>query len=168
MKIQIPTRDECFYILEMIDTGLIDYIILHPWVEKIIEETDKPPVWIIDLAINKNQNDLKSVLTKYVYGEPFVEPPKEIHKFHMGCLLLLYKQKRLSWVSFLIQAGEYLDCVQRDWDCETPYYYLTLYEKANCKEKAEKETKKKYLKEHNLEVWEALVKVKLNVLKVNQ
>lgn len=61
----------------------------------------------------------------------------------------------------LREIGDYLDAVYGEWDCETPYHYLNLYEEANFSEESEEATKKEYLNEHDIIPWIDFAKDKL-------
>jgi len=161
--ITVPTKVDCYYIVEMLDSGLINYQHTQPWADKIIEALEKPPTWLFDISLKKYQGDQISAVRAVAYGEPFTDVPNDLDKFHLACLWLRYERRELSWAILLREIGDYLDAVNGEWDCETPYHYLNLYEEANFSEESEKATKKEYLNEQDILPWidSAIEKLKL-------
>jgi hypothetical protein len=150
----LPTKRDCFYLLEMLHASLIDFRYLDPWAEKLILGMDAPPFWLCELATKQSQGDLIKALGDFVSSKPSEPRPEDMEKFHLGCLWLRYERREISWATFLRFAGEYLDGPGAgDWQCETPYHYLTKFEDAHFSEAAEKETKRKYLASHDLAPW---------------
>ncbi len=149
----------------MLESGLVDFSYTHPWADKLIENSDIPPSWLCDIAIKKYQGDQLKALRECVFGEPFESEPTDMEKFHVGCLWLRYERRELSWATFLKEAGAYLDAANGDWDCETPYYYLNLYEDAYFTIESEEGTKKQYLKDHDLKPWIDLARKKFEPFK---
>lgn len=162
---QIPDKRECFYISEMLNSGLIDYSYLNTWADEIIQSVESPPSWLCELATEKYRGAQMEALGSFIYSEPFVPAPKDIEKFHVGCLWLRYKRREISWATFLKKTGEFLDCADCDWECETPYHYLNLYEDAYFTKDSEEETKSRYLKDHNLCPWINLARTKFEPFK---
>lgn len=156
----VPSKQECFYVLEMLESRLIDFSYTHPWADQIIMGIDSAPPWLGDLATKKYQGDQSKALREYIYSEPFEAGPTDIDKFHVACLWLRYERRELSWATFLMLAGEYLDSVSGDWDCETPYHYLNILEDAYFSDKSEKETKESYLADQDLRPWIRVAKSK--------
>lgn len=156
----IPNKQECFYILEMLATSLIDYSCTQPWADALIIETEKPPVWLCELATRNHQDDQIQAIQDYLFSEPFEKAPAGLEKFHLGCLWLRYESRELSWFTFLQSAGEKLDACSGDWDCETPYHYLNLFENANFSPEAEVATKSAYLVDQQLQPWIELARLK--------
>lgn len=146
----LPTKRECSYILEMLESRLIDSSYVNPWAEQLIEQTDIPPVWLCDLAMKIYQGDLTGALRTYVFSEPFEEMPPDTEKFHVACLWLRYERREISWATFLELAGRHLDCVNGDWFCETPYHYLNVYEDSYFSLASEEDTKRQYLRDQPL------------------
>lgn len=157
---EIPSKRECFYVLEMIQAGLIDFSYVQPWADTLIAEIDTVPPWLGDLALKQYRGDLVEALRAYVFSEPFEAGPEDMEKFHVACLWLRYERRELSWATFLRLAGDLLDNVSGDWACETPYYYLNLYRDAYFSVAAEEQTKKDYLSEQDLRPWIELAKEK--------
>jgi hypothetical protein len=149
----IPCKQECFYILEMIESGLIDFSYINPWADQIIEEEEKIPSWLCDLALKKYRGDLTNTLREYIFSEPFESCPPDLEKFHLACLWLRYERREISWATFLENAGIYLDAANEDWDCETPYHFLNIYKDAYFTEDSERDTKEKYLNAQDLSPW---------------
>ena len=153
MSHTLPTKQDCFYILEMLETSLIDYSYTHPWAEELIMKTDTPPTWLCELAVRKYQGDQIKAVKDYVFSEPFEPRPPEMEKYSVACLWLRYERRELSWATFLQMAGEVLDSASADWQCETPYYHLNIYGDAYFSAEAEERTKRDYLKDHDLTPW---------------
>lgn len=156
----IPSKQECFYLLEMLESRLVDFSYTHPWADQLITQMDSAPSWLCDLATNKYQGDQTKALREYIFAEPFEPGPAELEKFHIGCLWLRYERRELSWATFLELAGSHLDAASCDWDCETPYHYLNVYEDAYFSKESEKRTKEEYLIDHDLTPWILLAKEK--------
>ena len=144
----------------MIESGLIDYSYIYPWADELIGNLDSAPSWLCELASKKYRGDQLKALGSFMHGEALEPAPKDIEKFHVGCLWLRYERREISWATFLERTGEYLDALHSEWDCETPYHYLNLYEDAYFTPKAEEETKSRYLQEHDVLPWIALAREK--------
>jgi len=156
----IPSKQDCHYIIVMLESFLIDYQDTQPWADKLIEDIDIPPAWLCEVSINKYQDDQINAFREYVYSEPFEEKPDDLDKFYVACLWIRYERQDISWATFLWEIGDYLDAAQGEWDCETPYHYLNLYENASCSKEAEEETKKQYLTKQNIMPWLEVVRSK--------
>lgn len=150
IKMDIPSKQECFFIIEMIKSRLLDYTYTQAWADKLLLRCDVPPSWLCDISMKQYQGDILTAIREFVFSEPFEQEPPGIEKFHVACLFLRYERRELSWATFLEKTGEILDSYNGDLDCETPYYYLNLYEDAYFSLESEDETKKKYLSEHSL------------------
>ena len=150
---QLPSKHDCCYILGMLETSLIDFSYAQPWAEELISEIDTPPSWLCELATKVFQGDLIKALREYVYSEPFEAGPKDMEKFHVACLWLRYERRELSWATFLRCAGERLDAASGDWDCETPYRYLNVFEDAYFSEASEQDTKGCYFSSQDVKPW---------------
>lgn len=153
MTLMLPSKQDCFYVLEMLQTSLIDCRYTQPWADALIVALDSPPSWLCDLAIRKYQGDQITAVREFVCSEPFEADPTEMEKFAVACVWLRYERRELSWATFLRTAGELLDSANADWDCETPYHYLNVYEDAYFTPDAEERTRHDYLKEHDLKPW---------------
>jgi hypothetical protein len=156
----IPTKLEFFYILEMLDAELLDSRFTHPWAEQLIARLDSVPPWLGDLATQVNRRHQAEAIRQYLCSEPFEAGPDGLEKFHVACLFLRYERRELSWATFLRLAGEHLDAVNGEWDCETPYRWLNVYEDADFSEGAEARTREEYLAEQDLRPWIALAREK--------
>jgi len=137
----------------MLESKLIDYCYTQPWADKIITTCDVPPAWLSDISVQKHSEDQLKTLRDYAFSEPFEKPPNDIEKFHVGCLWLRYNRREISWATLLSEIGDYLDAANGDWDCETPYHYLNIYENSYFTEDSEENTKKEYLNEQNVIPW---------------
>lgn len=157
-SMEIPSKKECFYILEMLESKLIDFSYTEAWADYFIESADIAPWWLCDIATKTYQGDQIKAIREYIFAEPFESGPTDMEKFHIACLWLRYERRELSWASFLNQAGTFLDAAGGDWDCETPYHYLNIYEDAYFSEECEANTQELYLKDHDLLPWIKLAK----------
>lgn len=158
---ELPNKQDCYYVIEMLESSLIDYRYTHPWAHNIIESSESPPSWRVDVSLNSYRGDQISAILEYVNSEPREDCPSDLEKFYIACLWLRYERRELSWATFLREAGEYLDAVNGDWHCETPYHYLNLHEDAHFSEASEKATKSQYLEEQNLLPWIRSAKEKM-------
>lgn len=166
MAVQIPGKRECSYILEMLESGLIDYSYLHPWADRIIAGLKTVPPWLGDLAMKKYQGDLSAALRGYVFSEPLEPRPEGLEKFHVACLWLRYERRELSWATFLTVAGQELDARDGDWHCETPFHYLNVHGDDYFTRESEEQTKRDYLAKHDLRPWIALAKENFEPLRL--
>ena len=147
----IPTKQDCYYILAMLESTLIDFCYTQPWADKLIGGMEVSPSWLCDVATKKSTEDQKKAFREYLSSEPFELCPTDYHKFLIGCLWLRYERRELSWATYLQQVGQYLDSVGvTGWDCETPYSYLNQFEANYFTKKSEERTKKLYLKDHDV------------------
>jgi len=153
----IPSKLDCFYILEMLESELIDYRYIHPWADDIILSLDSAPSWLGDLATKKYRPDQSKALREYILSQPFETRPDGMPKFHIACIWLRHERRELSWATFLRLTGEYLDG-STDWECETPYHYLNIYESAYFSAESERQTKNSYFSDQNLKPWIAMAK----------
>lgn len=158
--VTLPDKTASYYVLEMLESKLIDYRYVNPWADFLIANNEECPGWLAELAIKKCTADLVKAIQEYLFSEPFKTSPYEMVKFHLACLWLRYERRELSWATFLNDAGNALDCADSDWECETPYYYLNVYESAYFAEVAEQETRGQYLAEQDLLPWIKMAKEK--------
>ena len=153
----LPSKQDIYYIIEMLQSKLIDYTYIQPWADNLIENLSNPQKLLIDLSSATYQGEIINILKEYVYYEPFKEQFYKLVKFHIACLWLRYERRELSWATLLNEIGKYLDIEEINWDCETPYHFLNTYENSYFSEKVEQETKQKYLQEHNILHWIEIV-----------
>ncbi|QTB24457.1 hypothetical protein [Lysinibacillus sphaericus] len=118
---------------EMIESGLITYKHYVLFCDEIIEKYENPPYWIIELSLTKVQNDAVRIVREFAHSEPFENFP-EVNDFYLACLFLQYKQRQISWVSFLFNAGWYCDGYHCSIHCEFFYDLLNAYEKSKALE----------------------------------
>lgn len=161
----IPSKSDCFYILEMLESKLIDFSYTVSWAEMFIEKIDIAPSWLCDVTLKKYQGDQIKAIRDHIFSEPFEPEPVDMEKFHVACLWLRYERREISWATFLNEAGAYLDAAGGDWDCETPYHYLNMYEDAYFTKESEECTQKLYFKDHNLKPWIKLARDKFEPFK---
>ena len=160
--IKVPSKKDCYYIVEMLESKLIDYRQTQPWADKIIAGTDAPASWLFDVSLKKYQDDQVLAVREFAYGQPFTDIPNDLDKFHIACLWLRYERRELSWATLLKEIGDYLDAANCDWDCETPYHYLSLHENAGFSKESEEATKNEYLNEQNVIAWVNEAKEKIH------
>ena len=101
----MPSKQDCFYVLEMLETSLIDFSYTHPWAEELIMEIDSPPSWLCDLATKIYQGDQIKAVREFVLSEPFEPGPPETEKFAVACLWLRYERRELSWATWRSHLG---------------------------------------------------------------
>lgn len=165
LNVSIPTKYECCYILEMLESGLIDFSYVHPWAGQVIAGLEASPSWFTELAIEKYSGAQARALREYIYSEPLEEHPKDLEKFHVACLWLRYERRELSWATFLGLAGSHLDAANADWECETPYHYLNVHEDAYFSPDSEQQTRVAYLADQDLAPWIAVAREKFEPFK---
>jgi hypothetical protein len=113
----------------MLEAGLIWYKHYYFFCDEIIEQMDKPPYWIMDLATQKYIGDAIRIVNTYAFSEPFEAFPDTVYDLHIGCLYLRYERKEISWASFLADSGRFADSYQAvKQPCEFFYYMLNDYE----------------------------------------
>ncbi len=112
---------------EMIDSGLISYKHYSLFCDDIIDKSESPPYWIIELSLTKFQNNAVRIVNEFAYSEPFEKFP-ELNDFYLACLFLKYRHRQISWASFLINAGGYSDGYRCSIHCEFFYDQLNAYE----------------------------------------
>ncbi len=151
--LKLPSKQDGFYILEMMETSLIDCYYTQPWADELIAAVESPPSWLCDLATKKYRGAQIKAVREFVRAEPLESAPPGLEKFAVACLWLRYERRELSWATFLRLAGELLDSVGADWQCETPYHYLNVYEDAYFSPASEECTKRDYLQDHDLTLW---------------
>ncbi len=156
---EIPSKQDMNFVFEMLEAGLIDCSYTQPWAQELIATTDTPPSWLRDLATKSSHADQVNAVWEYLSSEPIYHYPDD-DKFHVACLWLRHERRELSWATFLLKAGEYLDRISGDWWCEVPYHYLNVYEDAYFTEASEESTKREYLAEHDLIPWIELARRK--------
>ncbi|WFR64523.1 hypothetical protein P9222_10520 [Paenibacillus amylolyticus] len=116
-----------FRLSVMLDSGLINYKHVHPFCDQMIEKSDKPPYWLIEISIAKFQPDTIRIVNQYAYGEPYVNEPSDLYDMYIACMLLKVETREMSWASFLLAAGSYADGYQQvKEDCS--YFYDMLNE----------------------------------------
>lgn len=121
----------------MVDSGLINYKHYYKFCDEIIEYTENPPYWIIDLATIKYIPDATKVINEYAYSEPFEEMP-DFYDFYIACLYLRYRRREITWASFLWGSGEYADRTQAV-KCDCEWFYEMVTELEDCEYSIEKE-----------------------------
>ncbi|WP_034869345.1 hypothetical protein [Clostridium lundense] len=114
----------------MIDSRLIWYKHYYLWCDEIIEISDNPPSWILDISIEKNRGSALNILYEYIHSEPFEHYiGNKFDDLYIGCLYLKYCRREISWATFLNDAGVYSDGTEMvKFSCEYFYHLLNRYE----------------------------------------
>ncbi len=113
----------------MLESGLIWYKHYFMFCDDIIEKLDKPPYWIIDLAVTSYNKDAERIVNTYAFSEPFEAFEDSLFDLHIGCLFLRYERREMSWSAFLKASGHFADGYQAmKQDCGFFYDMLNLYE----------------------------------------
>jgi hypothetical protein len=111
----------------MIDSGLIWHQHYFLFCDELIEKLDKPPYWIIELALATYIGDAIEVVNTYAFSEPFENFSNSLYDLYIGCLYIRYERRQLSWASFLTESGDFADgsgnfALKKDYD----YFYSML------------------------------------------
>ncbi|TKI72490.1 hypothetical protein FC756_01555 [Lysinibacillus mangiferihumi] len=122
---------------EMIESGLINYKHYILFCDEIIDKSESPPYWIIELSLIKFQKQAVRIVKEFANSEPFENHP-EINDFYLACLFLKYKQRQISWAIFLSSSGWYCDGSHCSIHCEYFYDLLNAYENSKYSKKLEK------------------------------
>ncbi|MBP1960830.1 hypothetical protein [Paenibacillus aceris] len=115
----------------MLKSRLIWYKHYFLFCDEIIENMDRPPYWIIELAEKKYIGDAVKIVNTYAFSEPFETYPDSLPDLYVGCLFIRYERKEISWASFLKESGDYADgegYFALKHDCEYFYHMLNEYE----------------------------------------
>ncbi|QSF44998.1 hypothetical protein [Paenibacillus tianjinensis] len=96
----------------MLESGLIWYEHYFMFCDEIIERLDKPPYWIIDLAVTSYNKDAERIVNNYAFSEPFEAFEDSLFDLHIGCLFLRYERREISWSAFLKASGDFADGYQ--------------------------------------------------------
>lgn len=119
-------RQFALRLLEMVESKLLTYRHLKPWVDRLIAMfDDTPPGWICDLATKKFQPDLAAAIREFACSEPFEAATFSEH-YRVACFFLRFKRREMSWAWFLRESGIYTDAVNGELHCE--YFYELLNE----------------------------------------
>lgn len=111
----------------MLEAGLIWYKHYYLFCDEIIETLDKPPYWIIDLAVTSYTGDAEKIVNSYAFSEPFETFEDSLYDLHIGCLFLRYERREMSWSAFLKASGDYADGYHVRNGCGFFYDMLSLY-----------------------------------------
>jgi len=148
MSSSLPTKTECFYLLEMLRAELINHSYTSPWAEQYIHGKGIPPTWLCDLVIEERQGDQIDTLGSYVFGEPFEPAPSDLDKFHVACLWLRHERRDISFASFLRKTSDYLHDAAGDWHSDDITPYLKSLEDAGFLKSNEATIKQAFLDHH--------------------
>lgn len=111
----------------LLETNLIDYTRYYPWCDDIILSYEEPPIWILDLAVEKLQENAIVIINKMIYYEN-LNCFAINYDFYVGGLFVKYILKLISWKTFLLEAGYYTDGNGIKEECEYFYRMCTGYE----------------------------------------
>ena len=113
----------------MIDSRLIWHKHYFRWADRMIDELDEPPNWIVEIATITCYPDAVAAVHRYVYSEPF-EPfdREEYADDYVACLYLRYHSGAISWATFLSDAGSFTDAETGRRCCEYFYDFLNKLE----------------------------------------
>jgi hypothetical protein len=140
----------------MLESRLIWYKHYFLFCDEVIEQMDKPPYWIIDLADKKFLPDAIGIANRYAFSEPFEVSPYAGGDFYIACLYLRYERRELSWASFLNGAGDYTDSTQAGkHDCEHFYYMLNDLEDSEFSIELERQQREQIQQEFKEDIQEA-------------
>lgn len=152
MKIE-PNKELAGKLSIMLDSKLIWYKHFQLFCDEIIDEYQKPPYWIIELAMVRFQGSAIEIVNKYLNSEPFFDFYKsDLSDQYIACLYLKYDRRELSWASFLMSSGEYADSNQAVKEpCEYFFDLLNEYEDSefhmDLEYKQKEEIQNKFLQE---------------------
>lgn len=131
----------------MLVSKLIDYSYVNSWADNLILRIDLTPIWLCDLSTKQNQNELIDSISKYINEDPFISKPNDLNECYVACLFMRYQRSEITWSTFLIESGSYIDSSESNWCCETFYDYHTKHSNSYFKNYSEKRTKNKLLDE---------------------
>jgi hypothetical protein len=135
-----PSKRFAHRIATMIGAGLISYKEYYPWADRLIEMLVDPPLWIIEIATLKDQNDAVVAINDFVYSEPFEAFDRgACDDEYLACLFLRYKHREFSWRTFLMEAGRFTDGSDSKLDCGYFYSRLDVLDEANFGRNVERE-----------------------------
>ena len=164
----LPSKSDCFYVVEMVESRLVDYSYTQPWADELIKGINMVPGWLFKISTRSSFHEQSKAIKEYVFSEPFAQAPEDMDKFYVGCLYVRHERRELSWATFLDLTGEYLDTASCDWDCETPYHYLNITEDSYFSEESERETKRAYFNDHEIRPWAMLASSKFEPFRIRR
>lgn len=90
----------------LIESGLIDYKTYYPWSEAVIEALDEPPLWIIDISLEKQSSKAANIIKSQVVS-PNMHSLLDFNfkDFFASCYYIMAESGKLSWGDFLLRAG---------------------------------------------------------------
>lgn len=113
----------------MIEAGLLTYREYIPWTDSLILAMDRPPAWILALAVTKYRPEAVRVVHDFAHSEPFecLSQDSRVDEY-VAALYLRYERRELSWATFLRMAGDEADANGGKHACEFFYMLLNEYE----------------------------------------
>ena len=124
----------------MLNSELVWYKHYYLWCDEIIEHSEHPPFWIIELATVKYLPKATKIVNEYVYSEPF-EQFNNRNNLYIACLFLRYERQEISWATFLTKTGEYSDGNSSKKNCEYFYDMLNKFEDSEYSNRLERNQK---------------------------
>lgn len=90
----------------LMDTGLLDHNAYYPWSDALIDKLPQPPLWLLELSVEKNPGKAAALLKKEAVL-PFQEQVQDFNfkDFFAASYFVATQQGTLSWQDFLMQAG---------------------------------------------------------------
>ena len=134
----------------MIEGRLLTYREYIPWADAVILSMQRPPVWILDLAVVKYLPDAVRAVSKFAHSEPFEPLTWDTWTDdYVASIYIRYARRELSWATFLEMSGTQADNNGGRNECEYFYGMLNRYEEANFAEPLEAEQRKLITSEYD-------------------
>jgi hypothetical protein len=92
------------------------------WADNCIERLDEPPLWVLDLAMQKTHQAAFAVLQPARWRlDKRVWEKVDSTGMIIGFLFLRFERGDVSMLDLLLKAGEISDCANYEVGCETFY-----------------------------------------------
>lgn len=127
---------------EMVEAELLTFRELNPWADAVILTMDRPPEWVLDLAVTKFQPKVLAVVRRAANASAWEVLPADfssrLEDDHIAAIYLRYERREISWGSFLRESGVFADNTSGSWPCEYFYSRLNAIEDAEYAEELER------------------------------
>ncbi|MDK1286272.1 hypothetical protein [Pseudoalteromonas umbrosa] len=144
---RVITKREAVSFVTLLDTELVCYKHYICWADEIILSENKPPFWILDLAVTRSKEAAIDCLNTYAYSEPFERfDAEKCNDEFVAAQWLRYEMNKISWAEFLLECGDYTDGNYAREDCEYFYYMLNDIENSKYPKRLEKKQSSQVLK----------------------